>query len=355
MTTAVKDVEIVDIRKELKKLWEKEQGEQKIRASLFNLILYVAKGERIELFDTIANSVVNKFPCRVLLIVADEKSKEDHLQTSVTSHTIGEGQHSIYCEIIRIEVSGKYKERVPFLITPNVQADLPIYLLWTQDPLADNKMFSKIAPMTQRIIFDAESTANLQKYSQKVLEIDKKYEAAEVGDLNWSALGPWRKLLAESFNDAEMLNHLRHCNQIRIVYNKSESLLHPHTEIEAAYLQAWIASRLGWKLKSFLTYSNGKEKVKIHIEGVKEKLPPGAIVELEITSKETGGHFHFKREAETNRVKVQFSDKEKCYLPIYSFLTGVTEGKEIINEIFYPSSKEHFCTALNMLSNTKWR
>ena len=354
MATAVHDIEITNIHKELTKLWDQEQGQKKTRASLFNLIIQVPKGERVELFDSIVNNVVNKFPCRVLLINYDEKAKEDKLHTTVSSHTIGEGKQSIYCEIIRIEVSGKYRERVPFLVIPNIQADLPVYLLWTQDPLAQNPTFPKLARIADRIIFDAEATANLQKYSQRVLEVEHAFHC-EVGDLNWSALAPWRKLLAETYNDAEMLNHLRNCSEIKITYNKKESPLHPHTEIEAAYLQAWIASRLGWKLKSHLTYLNGKEKVKVIIESTQVDLPPGAILSIEITSKSTGGHLRCKRDPKTKQVHAQFSDKEKCELPFCHFLAGVQEGQEIINEVFYPASKEHFCAALTMLSNTKWK
>ena len=354
MVTSVQDIEITNIHAELTKLWDKEQGENKTRASLFNLIIYVPTGQRIKLFDSIVDKVVNKFPCRVLMISCDEKSSTDKLSTSVSSHTIGEGKLSIYCEIIRIEVSGKYRERVPFLVIPNIQSDLPIYLLWTQDPLTDNSTFGSLARIANRVIFDAESTANLQKYSQKLLDVEKSYCAA-VGDLNWSALAPWRKLLAETYNDAQMLNHLRNCSEIKITYNKKESPLHPHTEIEAAYLQAWLASRLGWKLKSHLTYLNDKEKVKITIESTLVDLPPGAIVALEMISKSTGGHLQCKRDPNSVQVMAQFSDQEKCHFPVRHVLTGAEEGQEIINEIFYPASAEHFDHALQMLANTKWK
>lgn len=354
MASTVQDVEITNIHKELTKLWDKEQGENKIRASLFNLIIYVPTGQRIKLFDSIVNNVVNKFPCRVLMISSDEKSSHDKLHTAVSSHTIGEGKQSIYCEIIRIEVSGKYIERVPFLVIPNIQADLPIYMLWTQDPLTPNPVFPKLARIANRVIFDAESTANLQKYSQRLLEVEQEY-GIEVGDLNWSALAPWRKLLAEIYNDPQMLNHLGNCSEISITYNKKESPLHPHTEIEAAYLQAWLASRLGWKLKSFLTYLNEKEKVKISIESTQVELPPGAIVSLEMMSKKTGGHLRCQRDPNSIQVHAQFSDREQCFLPTTHILTGAQEGQEILNEIFYPASMEHFGCALTMLTNTKWK
>ncbi|MCH9610592.1 MAG: hypothetical protein S4CHLAM81_04340 [Chlamydiales bacterium] len=350
MTMAANEIEIINIEKELTRLWDQELGQNKTRASLFNLIIYVPQGQRIKLFDSIVDNVVNKFPCRVLMISSEERGNSDKLQTAVSSHTIG----SIYCEIIRIEVAGKYKERVPFLVIPNIQADLPVYMLWTQDPLSDNPIFPKLARISNRIIFDAESTANLQKYSQKLLEVKKNF-SADVGDLNWSALAPWRKLLAETYNDAKMLEHLREASDIRITYNKKVSPLHPHTEIEAAYLQAWIASRMQWKLKSQLTYMNEKDKVKVAIETASVDLPAGAIVSLEIVSKKSGGHLICTRDPNSCQVHVQFSDNEKCQLPVCHILTGAEEGQEIINEIFYPASMEHFCSALTMLSNTKWK
>ncbi len=354
MATFVQEIEILNIHKELSKIWTEEQGLKKTRATLFNLIVYLPSSERSELFDLIVNNVVNKFPCRLLLVTCDDKSRDNKLNATVSAHTLGRGNLSIYCEIIRIEVSGKYKERVPFLIIPNLQADLPVYLLWTEDPLMQNSLFPKLAPIATRIIFDAESTGNLQKYSQTVLEVEKQFNC-EVGDLNWSSLAPWRKMLAEIYNDPVMLNHLEHSSEIKITYNKKESPLHPHTEIPAAYLQAWLASRLEWRLKSHLNYLNGKEKVKVSLFTTQVDLPSGAIVSLEIISKGTGGHLRCKRDANSIQVHAQFSDTEKCELPVCHVLSGTKEGQEIINEIFYPSSKEHFSAALTLLSNTKWK
>jgi len=43
MTTAKSQIQLTDINEQLSELWDKEQGQNKIRASLFNLILYIQK------------------------------------------------------------------------------------------------------------------------------------------------------------------------------------------------------------------------------------------------------------------------------------------------------------------------
>ena len=348
MAAPMQEIEITNIRNALVELWDKEQGQDKVRAALFNLILYLPKGQRDELFDSIVSNVVNKFPCRVLLIASDDQTQEDHLKTSVSAHTIGEGKNAIYCEIIRIDVGGKYRERIPFLITPNLEADLPVYLLWTEDPSLENPLFPELAKNATRIIFDAESTQDLQRYCKKLLHIEKEYQA-EVGDLNWSALASWRKLLAEACHDSDLLKHLRETNLIEITYNKKESPLHPHTEIEASYLQAWIASRFGWKPSGKLCYHNGEASVKVKINSQKTDLPPGAILSLEIKSP-LGGTLLCKRDSRSAKVDMHFSDQERCAMPTSHILSGVNEGDEILSEIFYPSSKEHLFSTISMLS-----
>lgn len=203
-------IQIADLNDELTRLWDKEQGQKKIRASLFSLILYVQKTEKTAFFQRLMRSVVSKFPCRVILIINDTHSKENSLRTSVSSETISEQDLKIFCEIIQIEVAGKLIERVPFLILPHILPDLPVYLLWTQDPSLENAVLPHLEPLANRIIFDSESTKDLQNYSRAVLSLLQRFHCA-IGDLNWSALSGWRNIFAQVFNNQEsFLSRAKH-------------------------------------------------------------------------------------------------------------------------------------------------
>lgn len=363
MTTMQSEIQLTDINKELTRLWNEEQGEKKIRASLFNLILYVQKTDRVPFYQDLVKSVISKFPCRVIMIIGDESAKEKYLRTTVNSETLGEGEQQIYCEIIQIDVAGELVERVPFIILPQILPDLPVYLLWTQDPSSENAILPHLEPIANRIIFDSESTQDLQQYCLSVLSLIHKFHC-QVGDLNWSALSGWRKIISEIFNQRENFLHLAQSKIIRIHYNKSRSQYSKHTEIEAAYLQAWLAARLGWKFQSIeqnegnirITYRRPVHDLVVLLTPQEEaNAPPGIILAVEIESTKNKSFYTFKRHPETRQVFIQYSDKDRCDLPYFSTLSGVAAGQEIIEEIFYPSGGEHYRDMLSVLSEIPWR
>ncbi len=348
-------IQLTDINEELNRLWDAEQGENKTRASLFTLIVYVQKSEQLNVTEELVKSVVSKFPSRVILIVSDDGAQEPYLRTSVSSETIGEGDLQIFCEIIRIEVAGDLRERVSFIILPQILPDLPVYLLWTQDPITENAILPYLESIADRIIFDSESTHDLQAYAQTVLTMLNRFHCA-IGDLNWSALSGWRTLFTQVFATFDSFVNLVQSTTIRIQYNRSK--------IEAAYFQAWIASRLHWTFQRLetnegntrLTYSRPTNEVVVLLipEEIRE-LSPGTILNIEIECEKNKAHYVFKRHPSTRQVFVQHSDKDRCDLPICSYLSGVSEGKEIIEEIFYPAAGAHYCGMLNTLTQIPWK
>jgi glucose-6-phosphate dehydrogenase assembly protein OpcA len=363
MTMTENQIQLTNINEELNRLWDEEQGENKTRASLFTLILYVQKTERLNFSEDLIKTVVSKFPCRVALIVSGDPADEAYLRTSVSSETIDEGDLQIFCEIIRIEVAGALRERVPFIIIPQILPDLPVYLLWTQDPATENAILPYLEPLADRIIFDPESTHDLQRYAHGVISLLHRFHCG-IGDLNWSATSGWRQLFTQVFDTFDSFINLVQSQIIRIHYNKNPSEFHKHTEIEAAYLQAWIASRLNWKFETIelnegnirLVYRRPTNKVVILlIPQEVTSLNPGAIVDIEIECEKNKAHYVFKRHPQSRQVFIQYSDKDRCDIPFCSYLPGVSEGKEIIEEIFYPSTGPHYREMLDVITRIPWK
>ena len=338
-------VELIDIADELTRLWNAEQGQKRIRASLFNLILYVQKTPRTDFYYKLIKTVISKFPCRVMCILYDETVKEDYINATVQSETLGEKDEQIYCEVIHINVAGKYLDRVPYLILPHILPDLPVYLLWTQDPTVENRVLPHLQTFAHRIIFDSESTCNLQSYSRSILSLMHRFQC-DIGDLNWSACSGWRNLLMQVFNHPDDLLSLTQSKMIRIYYNKSGTNdLTQHPEIEAAYFQAWLASRLNWQ---FQTIENNEGNIRISYrrplrevvillipEEVKS-IAAGAILAIDLESQKNKGIYNFKRHPQTRQVVVQYSNKDLCQLPYWTTLSGVAEGQETSRRIFIP-------------------
>lgn len=363
MTMTENSIQLTDINAELTRLWDTEQGQNKVRASLFNLILYVQKNKRAEHYKNLVKSVVSKFPCRVILILSDPDPKESYLRTSVSTETIGEGELQIFCEMIQIDVAGSLVQRVPFIILPQILPDLPVYLLWTQDPSTESAILPHLEPIANRIIFDSESTYDLQAYSRGVLSLTHRFHC-QIGDLNWSVLSGWRQIISGVFDTPECLLSLVQTKIMRIYYNKLSTEEHRHAECEAAYLQAWVASRLNWKFQMLennegnirLTYSRPtSQAVVLLVPQEVSELPSGTILSVEIESMRNKDHYSFKRHPNTRQVFIQHSDHDCCDLPYCSYLLGHEEGQEIIDEIFYPSGGRHYQEMLEILTMTPWR
>jgi len=363
MTTMQNQIQIANISEELTRLWDEEQGQKKIRASLFNLIFYVQKSAKVAFYQKLIKSVVSKFPCRVLCIINDTQSKEEYLRTSVSSETLGKEELQIYCEIIQIEVAGKFVERVPFIVLPQIIPDLPVYLLWTQDPSLESTVLPHLEPLANRIIFDSESTRDLQNYSRSVLSLMHRFHCT-IGDLNWSALSGWRQIFVQVFNTQETFLSLAQSTLIRIQYNRTEMNFQKHALIEAAYLQAWLASRMNWKFQSIevdegnvrLTYKSPMKDLVILLTPQEvETQPTGAILSIEIESAKNKGVYTFKRHPQSRQIFIQYHDKDYCQIPYSTVLKGAPEGQEILEEIFYPSGGKHYRDMLEILATTPWR
>jgi glucose-6-phosphate dehydrogenase assembly protein OpcA len=358
------ELQIKDLNEELAHLWDSEKGQKRSRASLFNLILYVQKTARVSYYQNLIKSVVSKFPCRVMLIVCEDRPQEDYLRTSVTSQTLGSGDTQVFCEMIQIEVGGKMSERVPFIILPHILPDLPVYLLWTQDPSTESAVLPHLEPFADRMIFDAECTEDLQRYCRSVLSLMDRFHC-DIGDLCWSALSGWRTVFTQVFNDVESIASLAKSKIIRIGYNQcQDTFLIKHPEREAAYIQAWLAARMKWQFERFelnegntrLTYRRPIHPVTFLLVPQRvQTLPEGTLLSIEIESFKNEGHYSFKRAPETRQVSIQYSEKELCYLPYSTYLSGYAAGQGIIEEMFFPSGGEHYRQMLTTLAAIPWK
>ncbi len=362
MTAMQNPIQLTNIEEDFARLWE-EHGKDKIRACLFNLIIYTQKMERAPFCRDMIHSVISKFPCRVILITSDDQTAQEYLRTSVSTETVGTEDSKVYCEVIQIDVSGPPIQRVPFIILPHIVADLPVYLLWTQDPSTENAVFPHLEKFARRIIFDAESSVNLQQFSRSLLDLMSSFQC-DVGDLNWSALNGWRRIFASVFDTHEMVLTLAQSKLIRIHYNRNPSEFHQHNEIEAAYLQAWLAAQLNWKFQSIernegnirLSYKRLMQDITlVLIPQEVNTLSAGVLLSIEIESQRNKAVIVFKRHPTTQQVFIQYEDYERCELPHFMLLGTAPCGQEIVEEIFYQQTGSHYRAMLQMLAQIPWK
>jgi len=350
-----------DIESELDRIWDSLQGSNKMRACLFNLIIYAKKCQRVGYLNQIAQKVIEKFPSRVIFITYDDTCSNQDLLTSVSVMTADEGEYEIACDLIEVEVCSKDHPRVPFVILPHILPDLPIYLVHADDPSFENPIAEKLEHLADRIIFDSEAACDLPAFAKAVLSHDLQC-GADVADLNWARIEGWRQLFANVFKSSEELERLKHANKISIRFNSKETDYLCHTNIQSVYLQAWIAVQLGWTLKKVnskgkhLTFQYEGEFGEIEsviIPDSSEEVSPGRLLLIEIeTNREY--RYAFKRNLKCpHHVMIEKSSPEFCSLPVNYVLDKDVSGQSLVKEICHKGTSFHYTKMLQLLSEIK--
>lgn len=337
--------QIVDpskIESQLINIWE-HLAKEKMRACLFNLIVFNRLSPRTDYIRTIVQNVSEKYPCRVLFITSDPDAPKPYLKTAVSVV----GATNIACDYIDIGASGPNIDQVPNLILPHLVPDLPISLLWTEDPTKSHSLFEPLSKLANRIIFDSESADNLLDFAKKVLSLN-----IDIADLNWARTVGWRDLLASTFDSVEKIASLKEISHIKINYNSRETESFCHTKIQSMYLLSWLANRLHWKFKSAtkdLMFQFENQTAEITSEKW-DKLGSGTIISVDIISKD--GHTYNCARIPNNyhRVSIEIASSEKCELP-YQFLLGQTaSGHSLVREIITKGTSHHYIDMLKELN-----
>jgi glucose-6-phosphate dehydrogenase assembly protein OpcA len=324
------------------KIWE-GLAKEKMRACLFNLLVFNILSPRTEYVKTIVKNVSEKYPCRVIFISLVPKTTDSFLKCSVS--VIGSG--NIACDYISFEVAGKDLEKIPFIVLPHLIPDLPISLLWTEDPSHDHPLFTPLSKLATRIIFDSESADRLIPFCNQVLSLKN-----ERADLNWARIEGWRDLIASLFRDETDLDQIE---AIRITYNAKETESFCHTKVQGLYLLFWMADRLGWKfdkVTSDLHFFFKDKRAEIHAAHW-EKLGSGTIISVDLATKD--GHLYQCARIPTqyHYVSIQISSPEKCELPYQYHLGGTASGHSLTKEIITQGTSIHYTQMLSHLNLLK--
>lgn len=351
-----KNIPIDQIEAELSRLWEAEGETNKIKACLFNLIIYTDEKRRTEYFWDMVHKVIEKYPSRIIFIEAGHPDSH-HLGVNVSNLRINKNGALIACDQITIEVGAEMLERVPFTILPLLIPDLPVYLLWGQDPAQEKSILPELLRVANRLIFDAECSKNLPTFSKKVLE-HMESMPGEVMDINWALTSGWRDVLAQVFTSKNKYEQLKRCRTLKVIYNdRSTDWIHKR-DIPAIYLQAWLASRLDWKATSVrddtLTYDSKEGPVTVQLVPLtREGIFPGNILSVEFASQDDR-FISIQRQGTLPKVAIHVSTLQQCDLPYTLPLPDFRQGIAFLREIFFEKTGDHYKQMLKTIAETPW-
>jgi glucose-6-phosphate dehydrogenase assembly protein OpcA len=361
MTTQLKLVSPKDIQSTLDQIWESLETKNVARACLFNLIFYTKKGHRLGYIQKLAQKVIEKFPSRVIFILADKMASSSSLKTEVSILTSSQGSFDVACDYIQIDAEGASCDQIPFLVLPHILPDLPVYLVLAEDPTENDPVSYELEQLADRLIFDSEMASSLPLFAKNLLYHYDKLQH-DIADLNWARLESFREMLSTAFYSEEKLAPMRQAQTLSLRYNAQKTPFFCHTKIQALYLEAWLSCQLGWQLHSvtreedMLKFIYRGSSGPITIELIPEELshlPPGLVLSLHISTS-GGEQFSFERDRSSlHQIVFKHATPSSCDLPSRYIFERAESGHSLIKEICHRGTSEHFIHVLHHLEAIK--
>lgn len=361
MTTQQEDIQIVDIEAELARLWDSRNEKDHIKACLCTLLVYSDNKTHMASLQQIVQSLIEKFPCRIIFIQGDKTTQQNYLHVNVSNAITGKGNVSIACDQISIDASMNQMHRVPFIVLPHLVPDLPIYLLWGLDPTKENNILPQLRNFATRLVFDSSCIDDLQAFSRRMLTLIDSRQKLDFMDMNWARLHGWRQALSQVFDSPAKSQQLRLSKEIEIRYNNKKDECFLHNEIQAIYLLGWLAAQMQWKFVSqnkenenwILNYSNGVNNISVKfIPQINPNLQSGAILQVDIATLDDN-FFNLSPMAHLPKVMVHVSSLEKCELPFTISLPDIKRGSSIIKAILYFETSAHYRSMLQAIAQIR--
>lgn len=297
------------IEKELQKIHD--LNKIAARGSLFNLVVWAPSKERATYLSNLIDRIREKFPCRMIFIThTDEESKDVEIKVSVKV------EPSVTCDLIEIKAPSSQLNKLSFLILPHLLPDLPLYILWGQDPSHKNSLFDTLYPYASRVIFDSVCAKDLPLFAEAMISKPIK----NFRDVNWSLLTSWRQLVARVIDTPEKIESAKKATSIKIGHTGDVS-------VQAQFIKAWLKEKLEVQESIFNLVKEDKEALS------------GDLTSIYI---QTSDDNLFSFERKQDKATVHLCNESTCELPQTLPLNSPKRGFSFWRELlFEPNSPDY--------------
>ena len=252
--TLAKGVDAARLERELNAMWAEMSGPEGagaapgvVRACVLNLVVYAEGPEGRAEVDGLLGEVVERHPCRAIVLAAEPGASEPRLEAFVSTRCqlSARGSKRICGEQITVEAAGAALDTASTAVAPLLVPDVPVFLFWKDIPNHDDRLFTRLAGMADRVVIDS---ASFDRPHEDLLGLARLLEGGRLrlSDLNWGRLTSWRSLVAGIWDVADYRASLAQVERVRIEYDppdRSRGQLAP----KALLALGWLASRLGWE------------------------------------------------------------------------------------------------------------
>lgn len=330
------------------------------RACLFTLIVIATDLDKGARCQELVQLLSKKFPCKIIFTVVDALQPENTLLMNRSLMTTMQGGEPISCDLLTIQASPDESSTIPFLILPEILADLPSFLLSAESPLSLPSSFRMLEPYIDKALFEISEIETYREHAASLLTFAEKIPLV---DLHWTRIEPWRATLARVFHSTHKLEPIHKIEKIELRYTSCKNDYNSSSEIQGILLQAWLATRLGWALeavekkegKFLLTYKTVHDHFFTLqlLSSNSHFLEEGMVESVEITSID-GFHFLMMYENDDRHIVIHSSSPDRCELPLTFFVGNLQRGTALSSEMFLPASSSHYLPLLQYFNNPLW-
>src|SRR6266581_59067 len=256
-------VEVSDIDRELKKLWQ--QGEEVMtRASLINLAIYSESPGSLQSNTPLVGKITEDHACRALVIEAKRAGEQNRVAAWINAHchVARAGGKQICSEQLSFLLEGPCTKLLPSIVFSHLDSDLPFYLWWQGE--FHEPMDPQLWAWVDRVIYDSQTWEDFPAQMRLVEYAQQEAKQRIVlCDLNWTRLDKVRFALAQFFDHPASHHHFATIDSARIDFA-------PGFKSTAVLFCGWLAAQLNWRVEKTKTEDKlhfiGPSQRKIEIE-----------------------------------------------------------------------------------------
>ena len=240
MTAIVRErtaVPIESIGPALADLWEEfvdtEQETPLGRILTINLIGVVHKSDEQRVLEA-RSRLLTRHPCRAFLVLLDESCGEITSKVAAETRVLSSCRQMVL-EQVTLRSNPRDLHKLPGLIRPLLVNDIPVHQFWGMElpeAISDLELFGKLAEQT---------TVDSSLFANPPGDLKRLRQATgglHLVDLTWFRLRPWRRGLAEAFEQFAWTPEVPTTASIR---HASE----PGAQAASHLLAHWLEDRLG--------------------------------------------------------------------------------------------------------------
>lgn len=264
-----------------------------IRTSLVNMVVHAEDDDTAAQASRVIEDLAAHHPSRALVVVARPSDDESQIDASLAAHchpATGMEQQ-VYCEEVKLHVSGRAGFHLHSIVVPLLIPDLPVVVWWTGHLPDKSHLIEELCGVADHFVVDSSRFADQLGDLSRIRELASLHDCA-IGDLNYERVLSWRDLVEQQTGATGLGEWLPSVKSAEIRYAAGTR----QTPAQAILFLAWLAGHCGWDLGSVsaqgsdrLTLTQNERDIPVYLEPVKyEGIDRGWLVSVKLAFERDG-------------------------------------------------------------------